>query len=1290
MNAPLGPPPDRLGVARSLDLFSGFDEATKNRLLRATDEMHLADGETLLRTGEPCEALYLLTQGALELFEEAGSVRFRSLHPTDCLGENEVFYGGAWDRTAVARGDTSLLRFPAAELRLAMDREPSARRAFNEAAKARRQKDFLRSAVARLIDADDPDVLDDVVGCCRLKTLDTGEHLFLQGEAGTSMSLIIRGRMEVSSLDPEGRRIVHGVLKAGDSVGEMALLSGSTRSADVQAVSRCELAEIDQETFDRLTAKYPALLRYLSRVVVGRLERKIRQDERPLRARSLMVAGLQEEALRSALEQLVSTLDRWVRALFVVTPDRIQRELGVDVSRALSPEDADHHRLESWLDSIHAHSDTVVLVTGTRPSPWFARCLERSEQLVLIGQADADPAPTDIDRALERLKASGLPPICLLLVHAHDARAPSGTRRWLSERSVDRHLHVRLDHPEDFARAGRWVFGKSVGLVLSGGAALGGAHLGAIDALLEHGIPVDAIGGTSAGAGIGALVAQGLDMEAVYHCIYQTFVEKNPFHALTFPFYSLVSGRSMDRASQSMFGELHIEDLWIPFFCASANLTRGALHIHRHGLVWRAVRASTAIPGVAPPHIDEGELFVDGGVLDNLPVAPMLRISKGPIVAVDVTATSEPGLGLEGTDARRPGGIKAMWGKLAGGEDARGLPTIDRTILRTMMLGSFEARKKALELADLVLQPPVANFNLFRFDAIDALRETGYRHAQKVLCSNPPSWLDRNEYRVRRQSPNVAEPHDRHFGREIPSERSMPSRLRAAAERPRRTPSSELDMHTALSFQMLSRGLRNFQRTPPEAIRPAWVHPASVRMESVDGFGPSPLELLALDEDARLRPKWLRSLIGLTNRTAPFEDELRSWLSRDEARETLKEVFVDLLPSCPVEVGDPNHPASLEQFIFQGIGAHRIERCAGKNGEDAFVLSMEAHGQYPVRSGFASYGGDAHLTTEGCISHIHRMGRDISPEHREWAHVRFLFRSTALAFTTIMDHLVRAHYLVSNGLALAAYRHLSIDHPLRNFLKPFLFRTGAINHGALQSLIPRGALLHRLSALTYTGLQDALQRARAEVELLPFDEALRKSGMHPSDLPEPIKQKHVWGSDGIEFWDRLLTFVQNAFERSDALRSVLAPPRRAETEAFWAALSEGPRLPFTRLDEPNLVSVLATYLFEVTARHAHVGFVAPYILDPTFAAGRVRAGAISADRQNSFQLCTIAALTGLDIPRIGEDWTHLMPDSGAKQAAVHYLARLREWQEELDGRNARRAQAFSSFSPRLVPTSVSR
>ena len=260
----------------------------------------------------------------------------------------------------------------------------------------------------------------------------------------------------------------------------------------------------------------------------------------------------------------------------------------------------------------------------------------------------ADPAPTEAERALLWRRRSGGSgggaPVELALVFDSGA-SPIGLRAWRDARpDLLRHHCLRLGSREDVERLARRVAGRGVGVVLTGGGGHGLAHLGALRALEDAGVPIDCVGGTSQGALMAALYARHAStthtlprVKALARAL------RSPRHLLTdltLPVLSLFSGKGVDAILRAALGEgTRAEDLWLGFFCCSANLTRGRLQTHTQGEVWRCVRASMTVLGLLPPVADEatGDVLVDGGYLNPIPVDVMReKMGVETVIVVDV------------------------------------------------------------------------------------------------------------------------------------------------------------------------------------------------------------------------------------------------------------------------------------------------------------------------------------------------------------------------------------------------------------------------------------------------------------------------------------------------------------------------------------------------------------------------------------------------------------------------------------------------------------------------------
>ena len=220
-------------------------------------------------------------------------------------------------------------------------------------------------------------------------------------------------------------------------------------------------------------------------------------------------------------------------------------------------------------------------------------------------------------------------PAAALLACPADARQPSGSEAWLDVTGAARLFHMRDGSAADAARMARVLTGRSVGLVLSGGGARAYAHIGAIQALRERGVPIDFVGGASMGAIVAAGVAMGWDEAEMDVRIKDAFVDSSPLDDIAFPLIAMTHGEKVRERLRVHFDDTQIADLWLPFFCVSSNLTTGAYHLHKRGTLRHALRASIALPGVMPPAIDNKNVLVDGAVMKNFPSDVMRRAFFG-------------------------------------------------------------------------------------------------------------------------------------------------------------------------------------------------------------------------------------------------------------------------------------------------------------------------------------------------------------------------------------------------------------------------------------------------------------------------------------------------------------------------------------------------------------------------------------------------------------------------------------------------------------------------------------
>ena len=567
--------------------------------------------------------------------------------------------------------------------------------------------------------------LERLAGSVTTEMVDAGHVLMTEGDASNDAYIVITGRLEVRASDAAGNELTVGELGPGDIVGEMALLTGAPRSATVQALRDTLLVHLTRAACLRIARMEPHFMIDLARVLVAPLDRSI-HDRTPLRARSVVCiipAGMDGDH-RGFVDGFATAL-RSRMSVAVVGREDVK-----DVVGPAKPLDA----VVSFLQRTESMHDVTLLVADELGDAWTQLCARETDVILLVGTASGLKVLSDAERTLRGLRTEDVN-LRSHLVIMHDGASPSHTRKLLEMRDVERHHHVRLDDKADLARLARIVMGTSVGLVLSGGGARGFAHFGVIRALVEAGVPIDHIGGSSIGASVGADYAMGWDWDVLVANERYVTLGQGRLIDYTLPVLAMGRGGRLTSGIRKEFGDSDIADLWFDSFCVSTDLTAGESRVHTTGPVWRTVRASVAIPGIFPPiRADDGHVLVDGGVLDNLPVDTMRAIFKpGTVIAVDLGRSAA----LQASDLPEDG-VVSGWQVAASRFHPRHRTPELPGIMELLSASSSVTGRHQADRADRLLSPPVHTYGVLDFAANERIIDIGYRHTREALKTWEP------------------------------------------------------------------------------------------------------------------------------------------------------------------------------------------------------------------------------------------------------------------------------------------------------------------------------------------------------------------------------------------------------------------------------------------------------------------------------------------------------------------------------------------------------------------------
>ena len=179
---------------------------------------------------------------------------------------------------------------------------------------------------------------------------------------------------------------------------------------------------------------------------------------------------------------------------------------------------------------------------------------------------------------------------------------------------------------------------RKIGLALGSGAARGLAHIGVLEVLEKEGIPVNLIAGTSAGAAVGALYAQGKNTTQIKKLVLDLGWKKfAPLVDLSLPKTGFIRGKKIkDLLTLFIGGDIKFSDLKIPFACVATDIETGEEIIIDRGSLTEAIRASISIPAIFTIVKREGRYLVDGSLVNPVPVSVAKQMGADFIIAVNV------------------------------------------------------------------------------------------------------------------------------------------------------------------------------------------------------------------------------------------------------------------------------------------------------------------------------------------------------------------------------------------------------------------------------------------------------------------------------------------------------------------------------------------------------------------------------------------------------------------------------------------------------------------------------
>ena len=680
----------------------------------------LADGEVLVEQQSSGSDVFVVVHGILlatiDSGDGIGPTRVATFEQGDLLGELTALTGGLRSATVQANGAAVVAIVSRAEFVAWLATEPERSERIAAAARDRIDRNRAAALLARVLGTDDPSVLELALPRVEWVTLEPGEELCRQGEPSDAAHLILSGRVAVTTETGGEQRLV-AELGRNQIVGELGVLDRLPRTATVTALRRTRLGSLRGEAIDALNVTHPQIGLHLFRQA---LARAVSPEDRSDVAH--MVCIVPSASGHAALVRNVAEELGRHGTVTVVTAEDIDERFGAEASLAAVGSVGASRVLGHLHDLENAH-DYVLMVADPTPTPWTLHTAEAADRVLVL----APTAPTGVDREVlgglrDAFASIGLAP-WLGVVHPDATPHPSGAPDAIGP--TDRVLHLRRSNEVDHRRIARLLSGNGVALVLGGGGARGFGHIGAYRALLEHGIEPDIVYGSSIGSVIAATIALDFDVDQIVQACEDAFAGLLDW---TLPLVAFLKGRRITDAIREGFGQHRCEHLWRPFVCTTTNLTQSRLDVVDSGPLDVAVRTSVSIPGILPPMSKDGDILVDGGVLNNLPAD---LASADPVIRTIWALDVSPPYGPRAKGPIEPSvsGFRLLAGRVARRRDA--YPAAAGVVMQTMVAAASRDRWTMTidGTIDHYLPLEIRDSGLLDFENIRPTVEAGYRSA---------------------------------------------------------------------------------------------------------------------------------------------------------------------------------------------------------------------------------------------------------------------------------------------------------------------------------------------------------------------------------------------------------------------------------------------------------------------------------------------------------------------------------------------------------------------------------
>jgi predicted acylesterase/phospholipase RssA/CRP-like cAMP-binding protein len=558
------------------------------------------------------------------------------------------------------------------------------------------------------------EALTDIANVAEWAEFHSGEVVVEVESEITHIYFLMTGRVKATLHDALGKEIENDTIVPGFAIALIALGSSGPSLLHVEAIEPSTAIRLPPSDLLQLAAKHPDFQLALFRLVVNAFKRYVTVD-RSLPKPSVVGIIHHSDASRSLGGRLARRLTELDESPGIVGDDERWKPDGDIPFKLLDREGQVRQELLKDLSS----SRRLLIDVRADYSPEAMRRFLSYADIVLwcIRPEDA-PAAVVLLQGLVKSVPRWRDKIRIVWVLNNDAPIAPYVPELYELAARDFKLtfdapaanqNILLEH--GFERIIHHLRGIQIGLALGGGAARGMAHLGVLKALEQHGIYIDMISGTSAGAMVGALYSAGLSPDYIAHCFKTELLPSWIFRKLPGGSYWYLLYKYRLHRFESMLrkylGQARLEQLTLPIFTVSVDLVEGKSIVRDVHDATTSILESINLPPLALPLIGSGQAMVDGGLLNNVPANVLVDKGCNFVIASSVTAKLEKDFE----------GLRSM-------VSSRFFSTI-QVIMRQTIVQNYNMNTVEVQPADWVIAPDVTSFDISEFTRAEEMARIG-------------------------------------------------------------------------------------------------------------------------------------------------------------------------------------------------------------------------------------------------------------------------------------------------------------------------------------------------------------------------------------------------------------------------------------------------------------------------------------------------------------------------------------------------------------------------------------